>query len=184
MSEEHGRSSRAIPTRFAVPPPRAMSSLLRAAHGLWTLPTNVFGHLAGLVLTARRPRRVGGPAARAWLYTIPNRSPFARIGGVALGHAILLSEAFLAGERGRLILAHELAHTRQHDVFGPAYLPLHLCAQMASALRYLVAPRPESDPVHAYNPLEQTWISLGHDAIRRAREEGWDVEPMLRAFGV
>ena len=37
---------------------------------LWTLPTNLVGHLAGFVVSGGRVRRVRGPAAVGWLYPI------------------------------------------------------------------------------------------------------------------
>jgi hypothetical protein len=88
------------------------------------------------------------------------------VGGITLGHAILLAPKYCGdGVHARLVLAHELAHTRQHDVLGPLYLPLHLVAQIASALAWVVAPVEGSDPVHAHNALEQRWLFLGHSAI-------------------
>jgi hypothetical protein len=107
---------------------------------------------------------------------------------VTLGHAILHQPGFFEGRRGRLILAHELAHTRQHDVLGPLYLPLHILAQLVSALLWTVSRVPDSDAVHAHNPLEETWICLGARAYKQlARGERWretDVDEYLRAFEV
>jgi len=64
-----------------------------------------------------------------------------------------------------MILAHELAHTRQHDVLGPLYLPLHILAQGLSALLSLGHP-PRHSRVHDNNPLEQTFICLGASAYQ------------------
>jgi hypothetical protein len=175
-----------LPVRIRVPKPRSRNPVLSVARWVWTLPTNVIGHAAGLLLTGRRPERVGGPAARAWLYRIREDHPLRLsrwLGGVALGHAILLSERLMRGNPGRLVLAHELAHTRQHDWLGPLYLPLHIACQLVSSLLYLLRPRSDSSPFHAYNPLEQTFLALGHGALRSPPNPR-QVAAMLTAFGV
>lgn len=147
-----------------MPEPRSRAPLARVARGLWTLPTTALGCVAGVLVSGSLGRTIGTDRARARLFII--RVPgFRWIGGVTLGHAILLSPKFSEGLFGRLVIAHELAHTRQHDVLGPIYLPVHIVAQIASALRFVVRPLRESDPVHAYNPLEQRWLFLGHAAI-------------------
>ena len=56
--------------RLCRPRPRSRLLPLRLVRALWTLPTNLLGHLAGLVVSGRLPRRVGGPAAVGWLYPI------------------------------------------------------------------------------------------------------------------
>jgi hypothetical protein len=160
---------------------------LRLPRAIWTLPTNLIGHLIGMVLTWRRAERIGSRAARGWLYRIRFR-PIQPIGAVTLGHVILASPQFLEGLHGRVVLAHELSHARQHDVLGPAYLPLHMAMQLGCALAFLFHPVAGSDPVHARNPLEQQWLCLGFDAYRelvrgeRLSEE--EREAYLRAFGV
>jgi hypothetical protein len=137
---------------------------VRAVRFAWTLPTNVLGHIAGILVSGSLGAAVGGNRACGRLYVI--RMPGLRwIGGITLGHAILLSPKLVAGSRGRIVLAHELAHTRQHDVLGPFYLPLHAVAQLLSAIAWVVRPVPSSDPVHAHNPLEQRWLCVGHAAI-------------------
>lgn len=158
------------------PRPRSRNAFVRTARALWTLPTNVLGHTAGALVSASVGRRVASPYADARLYLI--RTPaLGWVGGVTLGHAILLAPRLTEGLRGRLILAHELAHTRQHEVLGPLYLPLHAAAQVASALLYAVRPDPTSDPVHAHNPLEERWLFLGHRAIEElCRGERWTSE--------
>jgi hypothetical protein len=154
---------------------------------VWTLPTNVFGHAAGLVVSGRRPDRVGGPAAIGWLYSIRPGIGLDWVGAVTLGHAILHRPAMFQGPTGRAILAHELAHTRQHDVLGPLYLPLHILAQLSSAALSLVVPGAVPSRVHAYNPLEHTFICLGARACRDlARGEilpPAEVERYLAQFG-
>lgn len=147
------------------PRPRSTHPLVAGLRGLWTLPTNLFGHAVGALVSFSTGRPVGGPAARGRLYVI--RMPLVeKVKGITLGHAILLSPDFAEGTFGRLVLAHELAHTRQHDLLGPLYLPLHAVAQLISAVIWPFARVEGSDPVHAHNPLEQRWLFLGHDAIR------------------
>ena len=121
----------------------------------------------------------------AWLYVLPRGPWFDKAGAVTLGHAIVSSGTILAGPHGRLILAHELSHTRQHDWLGPLYLPLHGLAQLVSAVGYIVFPRRESTPQHAYNPLEQRFLCLGFDRLQ-ACQLPFDDEllSLLEAFGV
>lgn len=147
------------------PRPRSTSPLVRVLRGLWTAPTNLFGHAIGALVSSSLGTPVGGPAARGRLYVI--RMPLVeKLKGITLGHAILLSPDFAEGTFGRVILAHELAHTRQHDVLGPFYLPAHALAQLASAVVWLFRPVAGSDPVHAHNPLEERWLFLGHGAVQ------------------
>jgi hypothetical protein len=174
-----------------VPSPRSRRLLARAARGVWTLPTNLVGHLAGLLVTRSRPRPVGGETGRAWLYVLPAGSRFEGAGAIALGHAIVGSRAILEGEAGRLVLAHELSHTRQHDWLGPLYLPLHGLAQLASVAIFLVRPRRDCTPHHSYNPLEQRFLCVGYGALQaelRSRAAGGpfldETTRVLAAFGV
>jgi len=170
------------------PTPRGRHPLVRAARVLWTLPTNGLGHLAGAVASRSLGRRVESPLATARVYLLDGSLGQA-IGGVALGHAILLSRRYdLATLRGRVVLAHELAHTRQHDVLGPLYLPLHVGAQLVSSVLFRLRPVPGSTPLHAYNPLEQRFLFFGAGAIaevlrgeRLGREE---LEAMLESLGI
>jgi len=157
----------------------------RALRGLWTLPTNLLGHVASLLVSGRLPRRVGGPAARAWLYLIRPGLGLDWVGAVMLGHAILARPGMLDGPslRARLTLAHELAHTRQHDWLGPLYLPLHILSQAVSAALSLGA-RPVVSRVHDHNLLEQTFICLPASATRPPLPGGVDAEAFLAAFGV
>ena len=165
---------------------------------LWLAPTIIVGHAAGRIvglLGARhlrgrpRPGFVRGPAAFAWLYEIPPGLGLDWVGAVTLGHVILHRPRFFEGTAGQLILAHELAHTRQHDVLGPLYLPLHILAQSVSALLSL-GRAPTHTRVHDHNPLEQTFICLGASAYaplaRRPTRAGRPItaEGMLAAFGL
>lgn len=93
-------------------------------------------------------------------------------------------EPNLLARHGRWLLAHELAHTRQHDWLGPAYLPLHAVFQILSALIYIVRPVARYSPIHAYNPLERTFICVPVDAIVEQKSEGECAEKVLRAFGL
>jgi hypothetical protein len=159
--------------------------LVRAVRALWTLPTNLLGHLAGLAVSGHLPRRVGGAAAVGWLYPIRAGVGFDWVGAVTIGHAILYRPGMLDGPTtaARLTLAHELAHTRQHDLLGPLYLPLHLLAQAVSAL--LTRGRPTTvSRVHDRNPLEQTFIVVPASAPYAARASDADVADVLADFGV
>jgi hypothetical protein len=174
-----------LPNRVRWPRPRSGNPLLAAARALWTLPTNVVGHAAGLLVSGgRRPQRVGGPAAVGWLYPIRPGLGLDWVGAVTLGHAILHRPGMLSGGtlRARMTLAHELAHTRQHDRLGPLYLPLHALAQAASAL-LSIGRRPAVSRVHDHNPLEQTFICLSAGATGGAPPPDLDVERYLAEFG-
>jgi hypothetical protein len=173
-----------LANRVRCPRPRSRRPLVRAIRALWTLPTNLVGHTAGLLASGRLPRRVGGPAAVGWLYPLRPGWVLDWIGAVTLGHAILYRRGMLDGDAlpARLTLAHELAHTRQHDVLGPFYLPLHALAQAVSALLSLGS-APVVSRVHDHNPLEQTLICISAGATRSALDAGVDLEPLLAAFG-
>ena len=163
--------------------PRSRALWLRLPRALWTLPTNLLGHLAGLLASGRRPRRVGGPAARGWLYPIRRGAGLDWVGAVTLGHAILVTPGLVDSGTlaARLTLAHELAHTRQHDVLGPLYLPLHILAQLTSAVLSIGRPVAVSR-VHDRNPLEQRWIAVSASETRRRADE--QVAAVLADFGV
>jgi hypothetical protein len=168
------------------PRPRSRHPAVVAARWIWTLPTNILGHAAGLLVSGRLPRRVGGPAAVGWLYPIRDGVGLDWVGAVTLGHAILHRRGMLEGTRlpQRLTLAHELAHTRQHDWLGPLYLPLHVLAQAISAALSVVG-RPVVSRVHDHNPLEQTFICIAagvtHGVPPFADER--ETEEFLAAFG-
>jgi hypothetical protein len=169
-------------------PERRLPAPLFALHALWMLPTNLVGHAAGFLASGGRlPQRVRGPAARAWLYRIRPGLGLDWVAAVTLGHVVLHRGAMFGGRRGRLVLAHELAHTRQHRVLGPLYLPLHIIAQSVSALLSIGRARRHSR-VHDHNPLEQTFICLGASACtplaEGARVGPVDGDDMLAAFGV
>ena len=168
-----------------LPRPRSRRLLVCAARWLWTLPTNLIGHLAGAVVCGQWPRRIAGPVAVGWLYPIRPRIGLDWVGAVTLGNAILYRPGLLDGAtiRSRLTLAHELAHTRQHDRLGPLYLPLHVLAQAGSAL-LSIGRRPRISRVHDHNPLEQTFICLSAGAVNEPLFAWTDVESYLAAFGV
>jgi hypothetical protein len=188
--ERPGLSSEAVlAAHVSWPRPRRSDIVARALRALWTLPTNVLGHLAGLIVSGARPQRVGGPAAAGWLYPIRKGLGLDWVGAITLGHAILYRPGVLDGPdlRARLTLAHELAHTRQHDWLGPLYLPLHILAQLTSAALSLTLSlrggRPVVSRVHDHNPLEQTFICLAAGAARPPLPTGYDIEAYLAAFG-
>jgi hypothetical protein len=156
---------------------------------MWTAPTNLIGHLAGLLVSRGTPRRVRGPAAHAWLYQIRPGIGLDWVAAVTLGHVVLYRRGMFDGRIGKLILAHELAHTRQHVWLGPLYLPLHILAQTVSAVLSIGSP-PRHSRVHDNNPMEQTFICLGASAygalargepVAGARCDG---DAMLAAFGL
>jgi hypothetical protein len=127
---------------------------------------------------------VGGPATVGWLYEIRPGLGLDWVGAVTLGHAILHRRGMFGDDLGgRLVLAHELAHTRQHDWLGPLYLPLHALAQAVSALLSLGRPVVVSR-VHDRNPLEQTFICLAVGATHAPLPEAFDAERFLAAFSV
>ena len=171
--------------RLRRPRPRSRLLPVRIARSLWTLPTNLLGHLAGLLVSGRLPRRVGGPAAVGWLYPIRAGLGLDWVGAVTLGHVILHRPGMLDGPtlEARLTLAHELAHTRQHDRLGPFYLPLHILSQAASAL--LTRGKPvDVSRVHDLNLLEQTFIAVPSSAPRAPQASDAEVSAVLAAFGV
>jgi hypothetical protein len=167
------------------PRPRSRALPVRLLRTLWTLPTNVLGHLAGLLVSGRVPRRVGGAAAVGWLYPIRAGLGLDWVGAVTIGHAILHRPGMLDRPtmESRLTLAHELAHTRQHDRLGPLYLPLHILSQAASAVLSRGKPVTVSR-VHDYNLLEQTLIAIPASAPQDPRASDDEVAEMLGAFGV
>jgi len=175
-----------LPSHVRFPRPRPRHALIRLLRPLWTLPTNVVGHAAGWLVSGQRPRRVEGPAAVGWLYAIRPGIGLDWVGAVTLGHAILYRRPALANPvdaRARLVLAHELCHTRQHDVLGPLYLPLHILAQAASAL-LSIGRRPRVSRLHDDNPLEQTFICLSAGAIDDPSLVTAACDVALAAFGV
>jgi len=122
------------------------------------------------VVSGQAPRYVEGPAAEGWLYPLqraPWRSWLTWFSAVTIGHVIIYRPGTFDSWPGRLILAHELAHTRQHDRLGPLYLPAHLLAQGVSALLSLRSRSPRVSRVHDGNPLEETWICLGVSACHQ-----------------
>ncbi len=127
---------------------------------------------------------MGGPAARGWLYPIRDGLGLDWVGAVTIGHAILHRPGLLDSGTvaARLTLAHELAHTRQHDRLGPLYLPLHILAQTLSAL--LSIGRPVSfTRVHDRNPLEQSWIAISASETRRTGSTP-EIDLLLADFGL
>ena len=176
-----------LPATLRTPRSRSRHPLVRVLRGAWTLPTNVIGHLLGALGSGSLGERVASPFAVGRVYVL--RGPLATLpGAVTLGHAILMSPRMREGLGGRLVLAHELAHTRQHDLLGPLYLPLHGLAQLVSAGLWMVRRVPGSTPVHAYNPLEQTFLFLGHHALaglaRGERLSRGELEALLTSLGV
>ena len=169
-------------TRISIPAARR-NGALGAFRKAWTAPTSLIGHGVAWLLRCGRPQRVGGKATRAWLYCLPAER-FKGLRGIAIGHVIILEPAFLAA-RGRWVLAHELAHTRQHDWLGPAYLPVHAMLLLLSAVIFFFRPVAKFSPWHAYNPLERVLICVPIDVIAvPPAPEGALADSVLCAFGL
>jgi hypothetical protein len=167
-----------------VPSARSGNALFVAARFLWTLPTNLVGHAAGLLVSRSWPVRIGSQAAAGWLYLLAP-SGVRRFGAVALGDCVISSPELLRGERGRLVLAHELSHVRQHSWLGPFYLPLHGLAQLLSVSLHAVRPRQGISPPHSYNLLEQRFLCVPFDELSRADPSKDErIKELLAAFGV
>jgi hypothetical protein len=149
---------------------------------VWTAPTTLIGFAVATIVGCGKAERVGGPAARAWLF----RVPVGRLTGwraIAIGHVIIVHETLLE-RHGAWLLAHELSHTRQHDWLGPAYLPAHAVLQLISVLIYLVRPLAQYAPTHAYNPLERRFMCVPIDALVHPPPAGEPWDSVLRAFGL
>lgn len=148
-----------------IPGPRRSNLLHRA----WLLPTNLLGHLVARLIRAKGPYSVGSARAPAQYYVLPQKS-YWWFGAVTLGHVILAQPACICGVWGRWTMAHELAHTRQHDVLGPLYLPAHGLFQLLSAAWFLVRPIKGYSPFHAYNPLERGFMCVTYDFLEELRQ--------------
>jgi hypothetical protein len=149
--------------------------------GSWTAPTTPIGHATARLLGCRKPQRIGGQGTRAWLYSLP-AGRFESWRAVAVGHVIIV-EPMLLARHGRWLLAHELAHTRQHDWLGPAYLPVHAVLLFLSMVVFFFRPIAGFSRWHAYNPLERALICVSIDAIA-VPPEGALADNVLHAFGL
>jgi hypothetical protein len=169
-------------TRISIPAARK-GGALGVLRGVWTAPTTLVGHAAALLLGCGRPQRIGGEAARAWLYRLP-AGRFKRARAVAIGHVIIVEPALLE-RHGRWLLAHELAHTRQHDWLGPVYLPAHATLLFLSAVMSSLRPIAGFSPWHAYNPLERALICVPIDVVAvPPPPESALADGVLHAFGL
>ena len=111
--------------------------LTRLAAYLWASPNTAVGLLlAGLALASRgRAARVAGTieAHGGWLSGLLARWPPPR-GGVealTLGH-VILGDSAASLERNR---AHERAHVRQCECWGPLFIPAYLGASLWARAR-------------------------------------------------
>jgi hypothetical protein len=169
-------------TRISFPTARR-NGALGAFREAWTAPTTLIGHAAARLFSCGRPQRVGGEATRAWLYCLPARR-FEHLRGIAIGHVIILEPAFLAAH-GPWVLAHELAHTRQHDWLGPTYLPVHAMLLFLSMLIFFFRPVAKLSRWHAYNPMERVLICVPIDVVADPPAPGDAFAGrVLRAFGL
>jgi len=148
---------------------------------LWLAPTNLMGRVVALFLGCEDQGSVGGEMSPARLFFFPGER-YRGLGAIALGHVILAERTFLSGDRGSWVLAHELSHTRQHDILGPFYLPLHGVAQLLSCLISLLRPVRGYPPMHAYNPLERSFLCVPFDELVEGGELGAEEKVVLRAF--
>ncbi|SRR5690606_30295003 len=170
---------------LVVPSQRSKHPVFRTARAIWTAPTNLLGHGVARAAGCRAAARIGGPAARAWLYYLPEGRANA-LGAVAVGHVIIAAPKFLEKNRA-WILAHELSHTRQHDWLGPLYLPLHALAQLVSVALTTVRPVPGYSRQHAHNPLERRLLCVPFDVLAERTPHGGPGDagnPVLAAFGL
>lgn len=169
-------------TRISIPTARN-NGAFGAFRDAWTAPTTLIGHTAAWLLRCGKPQRVGGKATRAWLYCLP-AGRFKHLRGIAIGHVIILEPALLVAH-GPWVLAHELAHTRQHDWLGPAYLPLHAMLLFLSMLIFFFRPVAKFSRWHAYNPLERVLICVPIDVVADPpAPDDVFAERVLRAFGL
>ncbi len=168
--------------RLSIPSSRKRGAL-GAFRAAWTAPTTLIGHGIARILGCGQPQRIGGQATSAWLYRVP-AGRFKRFRGVAIGHVVIIEPAFLAA-RGPWLLAHELAHTRQHDWLGPAYLPIHAMLLFVSMTMFFFRPVPGLSRWHAYNPLERLLICVPIDAVADPPAlEDARADRILHAFGL
>lgn len=155
---------RPLSPQWSWPVAQASSLPLWLFRVIWTAPTNLLGHVLGLCLSLRAPERVRGAAATGYFYPLPRWLDAVK--AVAIGDAIFYTPSFMDDEKAASIMAHELAHTRQHTWLGPLYLPAHIICQGISLLCTLLNRKVIYSPVHDYNPLEQTWICFGVGCIQ------------------
>jgi len=167
-------------TRISIPAARR-NGAIGAIRRVWTAPTTLIGHATARLLGCRNPQRIGGQATRAWLYCLP-AGRFKRWRAVAIGHVIIVEPAVLA-KHGRWLMAHELAHARQHDWLGAAYLPVHAMLLSLSMVMYAFRPIAGFSRWHAYNPLERVLICVPIEAIA-VPPQGALADGVLRAFGL
>jgi hypothetical protein len=131
--------SAAVRTTLA---PAAAMALVLLRH-LWPLPWTALGLAAALAVAAGGGRvrwRDGAlEATGGALGRLAARGPFAAL---TLGHVILACSARAARRLG----AHERAHVRQYEAWGPLFVPAYLLAGLWQWLRGRHA--------HADNPFE------------------------------
>ncbi len=162
---------------LTLPSPRPRGPL----HRLWTAPTTLVGHAVARLLRCEGPFPVGAPEHGATLYLLRRARG---LGAIALGHVIIADPGLLRGASAPWILAHELSHTRQHDVLGPLYLPLHGLMQAVSLLAWTVSRPPGFSPIHAWNLLERRFLCVPIDPLVTSGARLPPDHPVLQAFAV
>jgi|SRR5579859_104845 len=168
-----------------LPPLRSQKPLAQLVRALSTLPINLVGHTLGLLVTRAKPERIAEPAASTSLYRLRS-SPLARgLGAIPIGNVIVAEPQFVLGLRCRLVLAHELSHTRQHRWLGPFYSLVHVAFQITSALASIIRPLVNFPVQHAYNPFERLAQYAPFDVlVERVPISDQERERISEAFGV
>jgi RHS repeat-associated protein len=105
-------------------------------------------NLAGALATVANVLTPGTSTSADWNHGDPVivlENTWLRFGnsGLTLGHVVALEST---RNKHQNVYSHELAHVKQHNVLGPAYLPLHALAQAWSWL--------SSGTYSGKNPLE------------------------------
>ncbi len=134
----------------------------------WTLPTTLVGRAVARVLSASPPARVSSDLATGYLCELPESSYAGLSGCVTLGDVIVCTSGAVRGPNGQLLLAHELAHVRQHQLLGPLYLLMHASAQVLSMMLHQIRPTEGISRVHSRNPLEEQLIAVPYSTLHRS----------------
>ena len=135
-----------LATWSPTPPARPLSRMVGYA---WAAPLTAAGLLVG-ALSASRPHLHEGAVVFANAGGLAGRMlRWRRFSAATLGHAIIA-----LGEPSPSLLAHELAHVRQAERFGPLFAPLYL----AGLVRY----------GYRYNPFERAAYLAGRGPSRPA----------------
>ena len=168
------------------PRPRRHAPLVRAARALWTLPTNLLGHLAGLLASGGRlPRRVGGPAAVGWLYPIRSGLGLDWVGAVTSATRSSIAPASSTGRRRPRASRWRTSSPTRASTTCSARSTCRCTSWRKAASALLTRGQPITvSRVHDLNPLEQTFIAISSSALYAPRASDDDVADVLADFGV